>query len=67
MIEIGKKYRTTNGQKVRRILCVDRAHVMYPVAAELDAGEITTHTLDGVCSGAPEYTLVEVKPYEDFV
>jgi len=66
MIEIGKKYRTTDGTKVRRILCVDRSHVVYPVVAELVTGEITTHTLDGVSSGLRDYALVEVKPYEDF-
>ncbi len=65
MIEIGKKYRTTCGKKVRRILCVDRkSNFGYCVVAEMECGGIHCFNKDG--SDLMGAYLVEVSPYEDF-
>lgn len=64
MIEMGKKYRTKSGVSVR-ILCVDRKCAEYPVVVEMENGVIMTYPLSGR-SNQTMFSLVEVKPYEEF-
>ena len=72
-IEMGKKYRTRDGRKVR-VLCTDRRHNEYPVVALVTSFCGTTETLDTFTSNGFEvttesesnYDLIEVTPYDDF-
>ena len=66
VIEMGKKYKTRNGQ-MATIISVSRDHPIYPVVAETMAG-FSLYTREGACySGCHRATdLVEVDPWEDF-
>lgn len=71
MIEMGKKYRTRDGRKVR-ILCVDRL-ARQPVLGLISNGiyeERCSWNKDGTyhCSGSysSDLDLIEISPYEDW-
>lgn len=64
-IKLDGKYRTKGGVKVRRVLCVDRNKEDFPVVVEFENGDIYTYPIDGRSSHTI-WSLVEVKPYEDF-
>ena len=65
---MNKKYRTRNGIKVNRVLCVDGIEKIYPVVAELEDGRVYRYTNSGqyYASNRVDLDLVEISPYEDF-
>lgn len=67
-IEMGKTYKTRDGNNVR-LLCTDRSHHQYPVMGlieQKDCDYTAYWTSDGICSASypsyVNYDLVEVKP-----
>jgi hypothetical protein len=63
------KYKTKLGVKVRRVLCVDRYHDLYPVLVELENGEVGSYTSDGNHLKSDSYNdrnLIEVSEWDEF-
>lgn len=65
-IEIGKRYKLTDGTLVRRVLAVDSNFCGLPVIAELYDGSIRYFTAEGKSLHLSFRDLVEVSELDDF-
>lgn len=69
-VSMSKKYRYRNGEAAR-ILCVDSGSEKYPVISVNQAGDIETHTVDGMeyltnPRKDSQIDLIEISKYDDF-